>query len=490
MCCVGPPRGDSVRPDNPPGRRSAGAQSSQSDLQPAGTAAGSSQAPPEGRPPPSERGPALAPPGQMAGAVILKRGNEIPSTFERCVFLAGADGAEWESAAVQKLLAAGFDKGVIIVGDAAAEEVGTGGWRYKATQLADAIVCHVPVGAERDDYMTREIMAWAESGKMFCSAEEGSWVDELVAPHGIAPARDLDALIANSFKMVKNGAERKDAERLVPLMIWRTQPWALWYSNLTAAGNRLDGAKVEWTFRVGPGKAFVLFWAVHANIWVEAEGRNKANEVVIARPDIACVLAYMPGEQMLDTEIIVIKEFRSPCRNEHAFVYELPGGSSFKPNSDVYQTAADELFEETGIRVDKSRLRKEMSRQAAATVTTHHVHLFSCELTVEEMDVARKCAEEKAVFGNAHETERTYIETVTLREAIPASKMDFTTLGMIMQTIGIFYGIMRAKEEGQLADRLMRLGLDTVDEERQDAKAHHVTSSTVSRTCPCRRPGR
>jgi 8-oxo-dGTP pyrophosphatase MutT (NUDIX family) len=83
---------------------------------------------------------------------------------------------------------------------------------------------------------------------------------------------------------------------------------------------------------------------------------------------------------MLDTEIIVIKEFRSPCRNEEAFVYELPGGSSFKQNSDVFQTAANELFEECGIRVDKSRLVKQGSRQAAATVATHHVHLFSCEM--------------------------------------------------------------------------------------------------------------
>ena len=90
--------------------------------------------------------------------------------------------------------------------------------------------------------------------------------------------------------------------------------------------------------------------------------------MVIARPDIACVLAYMPGEQMLDTEIILIKEFRSPCRNDSGFVYELPGGSSFKPNADVYQTAANELFEETGIRVEKRRLCKEMTRQAAATV--------------------------------------------------------------------------------------------------------------------------
>ena len=48
-----------------------------------------------------------------------------------------------------------------------------------------------------------------------------------------------------------------------------------------------------------------------------------------------------------------------------------------------------------GIRVEKGRLRKEMSRQAAATVTTHHVHLFSVLLSAAEMDSARLCAEEK-----------------------------------------------------------------------------------------------
>ena len=47
--------------------------------------------------------------------------------------------------------------------------------------------------------------------------------------------------------------------------------------------------------------------------------------------------------------------------------------------------------------VFRSRLRKEMSRQASATVTTHHVHLFSVLLSAAEMDVARLCAEEKQV---------------------------------------------------------------------------------------------
>ena len=93
----------------------------------------------------------------------------------------------------------------------------------------------------------------------------------------------------------------------------------------------------------------------------------------------------------------------------------------------------------TRIRVDKSRLRKEMSRQASATVTTHHVHLFSCQLSATEMAEARAHASKETAFGNECETERTYIETVTLREAIPSAKLDFTTLGMIMQTIGLFF---------------------------------------------------
>ena len=397
--------------------------------------------------------------------LVVKRSDPVPERFTRSVFVAGADGAAWEGEILGALARAGLDEGVVFLGDEAPEP-GGGGWRTQAMAMSDAIVCYVPaaVGEEctMSPYMATEIVRWVGTGQLFCGAPEGSWADELCAnaTHKVVPERSMEALVAKVYKAVSAGVERKAAERQVPLMVWRTPSWKLWYENLLSVGNRLDGAKVDWTFRVGPGGVFTLFWAVHANIWVASESRNKSNEVVIARPDVCCTLAYVPGEQLLDTEIIVIKEFRSPCRNEHGFVYELPGGSSFKPQSDVYQTAAEELFEETGIRVDKTRLRKEMSRQAAATVTTHHVHLFSVELTEKEMDVAKKCAEEKTMFGNASETEQTYIETITLREAIPAAKLDFNTLGMIMQSIGIFYDNQQAKEEQQMADRLMRLGLD------------------------------
>ena len=375
--------------------------------------------------------------------VVVKRGDPVPESFTRSVFVVGADGASWESDMLAALASAGLDEGVVFIGDECAEPDGNG-WRAQVMKMSDAIICYV-AGEESamGTYMATEIVRWVTTGQLFCAAPEGSWADELCAnaTHKVVPERSLEDLAAKVSKAISAGAERKAAERQVPLMVWRTPSWKLWYENLLSVGNRLDGATVDWTFRVGPGGVFMLFWAVHANIWVESECRNKSNEVVIARPDVCCTLAYLPGSQLLDTEIVVIKEFRSPCRNEHGFVYELPGGSSFKPQSDIYQTAADELREETGITVDKSRLKKEMSRQAAATVTTHHVHLFSCKLTPAEMDVARQLAESKATFGNADETEQTFIEIMTLREALPSSKVDFTTLGMCLQTIGLAYDV-------------------------------------------------
>ena len=95
-------------------------------------------------------------------------------------------------------------------------------------------------------------------------------------------------------------------------------------------------------------------------------------------------------------------------------------------------------------------------------MTTHHVHLFSCELTAQEMETAKECSRNNATFGNfEEETERTYIETMTLRDAIPSSRMDFTTLGMIMQAVGLYFDHKTKKQMGELKGRLERLGLDT-----------------------------
>ena len=78
------------------------------------------------------------------------------------------------------------------------------------------------------------------------------------------------------------------------------------------------------------------------------------------------------------------------------------------------------------------------------------------------METAKECARNNSTFGNfEEETERTYIETMTLRDAIPSSRMDFTTLGMVMQTIGLYFDHNTKKQMGELKGRLERLGLDT-----------------------------
>jgi hypothetical protein len=104
-------------------------------------------------------------------------------------------------------------------------------------------------------------------------------------------ARSLPELMAAALKSLGDGIPRSGAERRVPLMIYRTPSWSQWYSSLTASGNRLDGASVDWTFRVGPAKSFVLYWAIHADIHVTSEGRNKSNEV-LAQPCHAERLRY------------------------------------------------------------------------------------------------------------------------------------------------------------------------------------------------------
>ena len=182
-----------------------------------------------------------------------------------------------QAQALSALADAGFSDGVVFLGDTAQHIDDK--WRAQAQHCSDVIMAWLVTGDSETDRccLTREIVEWVTTGKLFVGHEESSWASHLTA--SVSVARDLPALATSLFKKVKGGVLRQFAEREVPLMIWNTAAWGLWYENLRAVGNRLDGAKVVWTFRVGPGGAFVLFWAVHASIWVESESRHKSNEV-------------------------------------------------------------------------------------------------------------------------------------------------------------------------------------------------------------------
>jgi 8-oxo-dGTP pyrophosphatase MutT (NUDIX family) len=212
----------------------------------------------------------------------------------------------------------------------------------------------------------------------------------------------------------------------VPPEIRRTAEFQRWYATQQAAGNTLLGARVVWTFHVGRQ---IFYWALHVRIHVRAEDRIKDNEVVLSRPDVAAVVLYRPGRTRDDTTVVLVREFRSAASVPGATVHELPGGSG--PGSPGEQAVA-EVAEETGLSIDAGRLRSHGGRPVAATMSAHHAHLFSAELTEEELAWLRA---ESGPRGVAADSERTWIEVTTYGEIREARLVDWTTLGMLAQVL-------------------------------------------------------
>lgn len=225
------------------------------------------------------------------------------------------------------------------------------------------------------------------------------------------------------------GYERSGGERHVPLHIWRTQSFQTWYENLTIAGNRLENACVEWVFRVGPQKQFLLFWTLHVDIYITAEDRHKTNEVITGRPDTSMIMLYEEAENVLETRIVMIKEFRSPVSNETGYVYELVGGSSWKPGQDPVRVAMDECEEEAGVQLPEDRFEVHDVRQLSATSLVNRAHLFSAKLSTQEMDQVAQSAH--IVRGVEEDTERTWAQVWTYGRLLQERHTDWSTLGMI-----------------------------------------------------------
>jgi 8-oxo-dGTP pyrophosphatase MutT (NUDIX family) len=243
--------------------------------------------------------------------------------------------------------------------------------------------------------------------------------------------KTLEDLVKGVVTTLGAGAERKGGATQVPLHIWKTASFQNWYKAQTAAGIELHGAQVKWVLRIGP--KFVLYWALKVDMFVPSENRHKTNEVVISRPDVCLTVAWhRPKDSARDeTLFALIREYRTPAVSEDAFAWENPGGSSFKPDKDPYKTAADELKQELGLEFDVSRVKLHGARQIAATLSGHRAHVYSVELTSEEVAALRKLEADGVSFGVASETERTYPRVRSLKEINAGHFVDWATLGIL-----------------------------------------------------------
>jgi len=346
-------------------------------------------------------------------------------------------------------------------------------WENSALNMSDMILIWLPVATSATELASCVLHfgRWVSSGRIIygrehlAEGEEGvekatghalfEKLDDLARCEGIKINTSFAECLEGFKAKTKNGALRQGVERNVPLHVWNHVAFKDWYANMKSVGNRLDGAALKWAFCVGPNKAFTLYWVLHVDIWVASESRNKSNEIVLARSDIKCVFPYYLPEDdedfnELDCEVVLIREFRSPGRTVDGFIHELPGGSAFKAKDPLVE-ALDELRQETSLVVsDKSRVNNHGARQISGTTSAHQAHLFSIQLTWEEIEKCRQLAAANTPLGNAAETEKTYVEVFTLRDLLSSNIVDWSGLGMIHFVL--HEAVLKAKQEREATE--------------------------------------
>ncbi|MEO0446606.1 MAG: hypothetical protein AAF191_11090 [Verrucomicrobiota bacterium] len=256
---------------------------------------------------------------------------------------------------------------------------------------------------------------------------------DLAERHRIPIATCLEEAMAQVLQYLDSLEKPSpDDTALTPGYLRSCAHFAQWRDAQTSAGNRILDLDPRLTFRVGPFGNILLFWAAQVTIWVAQEDRVKSNEIVFSRPDIHSVIAYYrpPAAPPLETQVLLVREFRSPCTTKDGFVRELPGGSGSSPSG--VGTAKQELEEETGLSVSPDRLLPMASRQVAATISTHHAYGFALALTKEEWDSLRM---RRSPLGNPEEAEQTYPEFYSLQELITTPNTDWAQLGMILTAL-------------------------------------------------------
>jgi 8-oxo-dGTP pyrophosphatase MutT (NUDIX family) len=377
-----------------------------------------------------------------SGLKVVYAKEELPTEVVKSIFLAGPtprnlETKGWRPEALELLENLGYDGHVFVPeprdGKFSGDYVDQVEWETQALNQADLIIFWVPRDMRTLPGLTTnvEFGLWADTGKCVLGtpmgAEHVRYLQWMAAKMKVPNYSTLEATLQEAVGKLDKGAFRKGGDAQVPLHIWAHPTFQEWLISQKKVGNHIESARVLWTFRVGQQLEKVFSWCLHVNVYIASEKRWKMNEYVLGRTDtVACVL--YKGDQ-----VVLVREFRSPVRNEAGFVYELPGGSSHDSSEDPQEVIAHEIEEETGLKIDPKRFIKHEARQQMATFAAQVATLFSAQLSSGE--IAKLRADAGNVHGVLEETERTYVEVLTLNDIKEKQLVDWVTLGMILSVV-------------------------------------------------------
>ena len=380
---------------------------------------------------------------------------EPPDSFSKSIFLAGptprsSDVRSWRPDALKVLRAQSYDGTVFIPEgrNISSDTDYTSNdtypvWEHRMLDMSDCILFWVPRDLQTLPGFTTnvEFGLYADSGKVVFGAPENtpatSYLKFVCKKLSIPYLNSLEETVAQAISSIGNGALRTGGERNIPFQLWRLRAFHTWYRAQKKAGNRLDGASVEWLSRVRNKPEAIFAFALRPNVFVASEGRNKINDQVVFRLDISVMLLYKKTDNVLDTRITLVREFRTASSTEDSFIWELSGGSS-PVITDPFEVALEETREEVGLDLssETERIVAHGSRQLTGTLSAYQAHLFSMELTDAELDwlEAQEGIAHGADLGNST-GERTYIQIRTLREVLNNQLVDWSNLGMILSVL-------------------------------------------------------
>lgn len=373
---------------------------------------------------------------------------EMPQEVSRTLFLCGPSpregvGENWRKKALEYLESIKYDGHIFIPltsdGKTPASYDAQRQWEIDAIDRADCIVFWVPRNTKTLPGLTTnvEFGLYTKSGRVILGyppqADKMTYLDATAKDNRIPVYHTLEETLDAAITFIGEGHLRSNGKELIPLFIYKMTECQEWLKSNYSQGNYLTDFRVKHVFNI-PTKNILLYWFAETTFYLAKEKRLKSEFVHTRRGICSCVIHTSPTD-ILDAEIILVKEYRNTCSNEINYVLDLPGGGGDTLEKKE-KIIIEEVLEETGVQLNPEQIKLIDIRQVSSTYSLHSNELFSYKISDEQMQEI-KAATQGKVYGVGEDTEQTYVHIMSLREIMENKNIDWATLGLIVKALSI-----------------------------------------------------